>query len=73
MAEGRFAEAYGGNRPLNYERFFVPAIGAPLATDLIRHASRRRRSFFGSMSRAPRSLAPWRRWVTNVAARWSAR
>jgi ubiquinone/menaquinone biosynthesis C-methylase UbiE len=31
-----FGKAYGGNPPANYERFFVPAIGGPLATDLIR-------------------------------------
>lgn len=36
MAEQHFGKAYGGNPPANYERFFVPAIGAPLATDLIR-------------------------------------
>ena len=41
MAEQRFAKGFGGNPPLNYERFFVPAIGAPLATDLIRHAALR--------------------------------
>jgi ubiquinone/menaquinone biosynthesis C-methylase UbiE len=34
-------KAYGGNPPANYERFFVPAIGAPLATDLIRLAALR--------------------------------
>ncbi len=28
-------EAYGGSAPENYERYFVPVIGAPLATDLI--------------------------------------
>ncbi|MGH7368678.1 MAG: class I SAM-dependent methyltransferase [Candidatus Rokuibacteriota bacterium] len=39
MAEQHFDEAYGGNPPGNYERFFVPAIGAPLATDLIRLAA----------------------------------
>lgn len=41
MSELRFGEAYGGNAPLNYEHFFVPAIGAPLATDLISHAALR--------------------------------
>lgn len=41
MAEQHFDEAYGGNPPANYERFFVPAIGAPLATDLIRLAALR--------------------------------
>jgi ubiquinone/menaquinone biosynthesis C-methylase UbiE len=35
MAVQNFAKAYAGNPPANYERFFVPAIGAPLATDLI--------------------------------------
>lgn len=39
MAEQHFGKAYGGNPPANYERFFVPAIGAPVATDLIRLAS----------------------------------
>jgi ubiquinone/menaquinone biosynthesis C-methylase UbiE len=41
MAEQHFGKAYGGNPPANYERFFVPAIGAPLATDLIRVAALR--------------------------------
>ena len=41
MAEQHFGTAYGGNLPANYERFFVPAIGAPLATDLIRLAALR--------------------------------
>lgn len=41
MTERRFVEALGGNPPQNYERFFVPAIGAPLATDLISHAALR--------------------------------
>lgn len=40
MVERRFAEV-SGNPPLNYERFFVPAIGRPLATDLIRRAALR--------------------------------
>jgi ubiquinone/menaquinone biosynthesis C-methylase UbiE len=39
MTEQHFGKAYAGNPPLNYERFFVPAIGAPLATDLIRLAA----------------------------------
>jgi ubiquinone/menaquinone biosynthesis C-methylase UbiE len=39
MAEQYFGKAYGGNPPANYERFFVPAIGAPLATDLIHLAA----------------------------------
>lgn len=35
MIEHYFGKEYGGNPPLNYERFFVPAIGAPLAADLL--------------------------------------
>jgi SAM-dependent methyltransferase len=31
-------EAYGGTGPENYERFFVPAIGAPLAAALVERA-----------------------------------
>jgi ubiquinone/menaquinone biosynthesis C-methylase UbiE len=34
-----FDEAYGSKPPENYERFFVPAIGEPLAHDLIRLAA----------------------------------
>jgi ubiquinone/menaquinone biosynthesis C-methylase UbiE len=41
MAEQHFGKAYRGNPPTNYERFFVPAIGAPLATDLVRPATLR--------------------------------
>jgi len=41
MTEQPFDRAYGGNPAANYERFFVPAIGAPLATDLIRLAGLR--------------------------------
>jgi len=41
MAEQHFGRTYVGNPPANYERFFVPAIGAPLATDLIRHSALR--------------------------------
>lgn len=39
MTEQPFGKAYGGNPAANYERFFVPAIGAPLATDLVRLAT----------------------------------
>ena len=39
MAEQHFGRAYGENPPANYERFFVPAIGAPMASDLIRVAA----------------------------------
>lgn len=41
MAEQHFGKAYGGKPPVNYERFFVPAIGAPLANDLIKLAALR--------------------------------
>ncbi|MGH8084590.1 MAG: methyltransferase domain-containing protein [Lysobacter sp.] len=41
MGSQHFDETYGGTAPENYERFFVPAIGAPLATDLIRLAALR--------------------------------
>lgn len=41
MAEQYYGEDYGGNPPANYERFFVPAISEPLATDLIRRAALR--------------------------------
>jgi ubiquinone/menaquinone biosynthesis C-methylase UbiE len=36
-----FGKNYGGTAPENYERFFVPAIGAPLAQDLIAEANLR--------------------------------
>jgi ubiquinone/menaquinone biosynthesis C-methylase UbiE len=35
MPQQPFGRAYGGSAPENYERYFVPAIGAPLAADLI--------------------------------------
>jgi len=35
MPEQHFGASYAGNPPANYERYFVPAIGAPLAADLI--------------------------------------
>lgn len=41
MDEQYYGKAYGGNPPVNYERFFVPAIGAPVAADLIRIAALR--------------------------------
>lgn len=34
-------QTYGGTAPENYERFFVPAIGGPLAADLIAEAALR--------------------------------
>ena len=36
-----FYKRYGGTGPENYERFFVPAIGSPLAMDLIERAALR--------------------------------
>jgi ubiquinone/menaquinone biosynthesis C-methylase UbiE len=41
VAEKHFGKPYGGNAPANYERFFVPAISAPLATELIHRAALR--------------------------------
>jgi hypothetical protein len=41
MTDQHFAKTYAGNPPANYERFFVPEIGAPLATDLISLAALR--------------------------------
>jgi SAM-dependent methyltransferase len=41
MAKQHFGKAYAGEPPVNYERFFVPAIGAPLAIDLVRLAALR--------------------------------
>ena len=41
MAEQHLGKAYGGNPAANYERFFVPAIAAPLANDLIHLAALR--------------------------------
>ena len=38
MADRHFGDAYGGNAAENYERFFVPAIGRPVAADLVRRA-----------------------------------
>lgn len=40
-SRAQFFERYGGTAPENYERFFVPAIGAPLAADLIDAAALR--------------------------------
>lgn len=39
MSKQYFGEAYGSKPPENYERYFVPAIGEPLANDLIRLAT----------------------------------
>lgn len=41
MPQQYYGEAFGGSAPENYERFFVPAIGAPLANDLIKAAALR--------------------------------
>jgi ubiquinone/menaquinone biosynthesis C-methylase UbiE len=41
MPRAGFDERYGGNAAENYERFFVPAIGAPLAADLVETAALR--------------------------------
>lgn len=41
MSRQYFDEAYGSKPPENYERFFVPAIGEPLANDLVRLAALR--------------------------------
>jgi len=38
MALQHFGREYGSNASENYERFFVPAIGAPLAADLVERA-----------------------------------
>jgi len=35
------ADKYGGSAPQNYQRYFVPSIGAPVAEDLIRAAALR--------------------------------
>lgn len=39
MLRARFDEFYGANPAENYERFFVPSIGEPLAKDLVDRAS----------------------------------
>ncbi len=41
MPETTFFDAYGGSAPENYERYFVPAIGRPLAEDLLETADLR--------------------------------
>ena len=41
MSQQHFGKAYGGSAPENYERYFVPTIGAPLAADLIEIAALR--------------------------------
>lgn len=41
MPRHQFGRAYGGNAPENYQRYFVPAISAPVADDLIKVAALR--------------------------------
>jgi ubiquinone/menaquinone biosynthesis C-methylase UbiE len=41
MTQESFYKKYGGNAPENYEQFFVPRIGRPLAVDLIEVAALR--------------------------------
>ncbi|MEX0769996.1 MAG: hypothetical protein WD035_04630 [Balneolaceae bacterium] len=41
MKKQHFNESYGLKAPENYERYFVPAIGEPLAKDLVRLADLR--------------------------------
>ncbi|MGH7550263.1 MAG: methyltransferase domain-containing protein [Gemmatimonadota bacterium] len=41
MYDSHFGDSYGASAPECYERFFVPAIGAPLAADLVRRAALR--------------------------------
>lgn len=41
MSKQHYGKAFGGSAPENYERYFVPAIGAPLANNLIEIAALR--------------------------------
>jgi hypothetical protein len=41
MPQQHFGKTHGGSAPENYERYFVPAIGAPLAADLVDTAALR--------------------------------
>jgi ubiquinone/menaquinone biosynthesis C-methylase UbiE len=41
MTRQVYDKAFGGTAPENYERYFVPSIGAPLAEDLVRTAALR--------------------------------
>jgi predicted methyltransferase len=38
MTEQVYGETFGGNPAENYQRYFVPAIGAPVAKDLMEMA-----------------------------------
>ena len=40
-APALYGQSYGGTAPENYERYFVPAIGRPFATDLVTEAALR--------------------------------
>jgi ubiquinone/menaquinone biosynthesis C-methylase UbiE len=40
-SQQHFGKTYGGAAPENYERYFIPAIGAPFAADLIESAGLR--------------------------------
>ena len=40
-AESVYGQSYGGTAPENYERYFVPVIGGPLAADLVAEAAPR--------------------------------
>jgi ubiquinone/menaquinone biosynthesis C-methylase UbiE len=39
MSQQTYDKTYGGSLPENYERYFVPAIGGPVAEDLLQAAS----------------------------------
>lgn len=41
MSQQHYGRTYGGSAPENYERYFVPVIGAPLAADLVDTAALR--------------------------------
>ena len=41
MSQPHYGRAYGGSPPENYERYFVPTIGMPVANDLIAVAALR--------------------------------
>lgn len=41
MSQQHYDQGYGGSAPENYERYFVPAIGAPVAKDLMEIAALR--------------------------------
>jgi ubiquinone/menaquinone biosynthesis C-methylase UbiE len=41
MSHRHYGETYAGSLPENYERYFVPSIGAPLARDLVEAAALR--------------------------------